>query len=78
MQNKDRHGVFFLGGMIALLATLSGCVAPRMTRETYFPGPPPRLVVEFPEGATSSTLTVMQIDGLLLVGVELPAQELTK
>lgn len=47
---------------------LLGCgAAPRVTNETYFPGDPPLIVVEWPEGVQRADLWITEVQGRPLV-----------
>ena len=54
---------------VGIVIMLLGCapVAPRVTGESYFPGDPPLVVVEWPEGVQRADLWITEIEGRPLV-----------
>jgi hypothetical protein len=67
--NRIIAWLFVAVGILGIAVLLLGCnvVAPRVTNETYFPGDPPLVVVEWPEGVTQADLWITEVHGRPLV-----------
>jgi hypothetical protein len=64
--NKDRViGWLLVATCSAIIAVmlLSGCAQPRITTETYWPGDPPVVAVEWPQGTAAADVQVFEVEG---------------